>query len=72
MKIFSKLIISLITALSLSSCSLMERWGVAQPHFDVLEKHHEFFGGREFVTRRLVVDRATGETFVETLEVQSQ
>ena len=53
----------------LPSCSLESRWGSATPRFRVLNEQRYDLGGREFVTRRYLVNENPLETFVETLEI---
>jgi hypothetical protein len=68
MKIASVLIL-VIAASLLSSCSLVGRWGIGNPSMKLVESRREVLGTKEFVTNRYLVNPQTGETFVETLEV---
>jgi hypothetical protein len=47
----------------------MERWGVANTRMKVIDEHRESIGGRDYLVRRYLVNKATGETFTESLQI---
>lgn len=55
----------------LPSCSLSQ-WGSEHPRFRLLSEERSVYGGREFVTRRYLVNEHPLETYVETLQVGTE
>ena len=54
----------------LTSCSLMERWGIAQPSIKLVEKTRFVVGQRQYETRRYLISESPLETYSETLELR--